>query len=223
MDIDLKKNYTCCDAIIAGEKLLLHPLKAIWWERVKTLLIADLHLGKQGHFRKEGIPVPETVAEKNWAHLRYLLDEFQPETVIFLGDLFHSHMTQEWGDMELLVKIYPHIRFELVIGNHDKMPEFIYRQAGIGIHAQHLILPPFIISHEPLETADEQYYNLAGHIHPAVRLAGKGYQFHRAACFWFKERCGVLPAFGQFTGLYSVHPKATDKIYVVVQQIVLHM
>jgi DNA ligase-associated metallophosphoesterase len=213
--------YKTCEAEIAGEHLLLHPMKAIWWEKEQALLMADLHLGKQGHFRREGIALPEAVGEKNWQHLRYLIENYQPKRVIFMGDLFHSDMTQEWGDLEMLVNLFPNITFELIIGNHDLMPEFIYKQAGMQIHKETLLMPPFLLSHHPLKKFDEKYYNLAGHIHPGVLLGGKGHQYLRMPCFFFGTNCGILPAFGQFTGVYVLTPKKTDKVYVVVKDEVI--
>ena len=36
----------------------LHPSGALYWEEKKTLMLADVHLGKVAHFRKNGIAVP---------------------------------------------------------------------------------------------------------------------------------------------------------------------
>ena len=47
-----------------GEKLDLLPQKAIYYPQHKTLLAADLHLGKAGHFRNAGIAVPVTGKEQ---------------------------------------------------------------------------------------------------------------------------------------------------------------
>ncbi|MHB1176840.1 MAG: hypothetical protein ACYCZO_00750 [Daejeonella sp.] len=41
------------------QTLLLLPEKAILGQEEKTLIIADIHLGKVGHFRKAGIGIPK--------------------------------------------------------------------------------------------------------------------------------------------------------------------
>ena len=40
-----------------GQDLVLLPQKAIYWKQEKTLIAADVHMGKVGHFRKAGIAV----------------------------------------------------------------------------------------------------------------------------------------------------------------------
>jgi metallophosphoesterase superfamily enzyme len=55
---------------------------------------------------------------------------------------------------------------------------------------------------------------LSGHIHPCVRLSGKARNSMTLPCFWFAEKFGVLPAFGDFTGTYRVVPKKGDQVYV---------
>ncbi|NIT59093.1 MAG: metallophosphoesterase, partial [Aliifodinibius sp.] len=59
-------------------------------------MIADLHLGKSGHFRKSGIAVPEEVAQSNLNKLDDILELTSPEHLIILGDLFHSNINNEW-------------------------------------------------------------------------------------------------------------------------------
>ena len=43
---------------INNNHLILHPSGAVYWEEKQTLLLADVHLGKVAHFRKNGISVP---------------------------------------------------------------------------------------------------------------------------------------------------------------------
>ena len=46
------------EIIIFKNHFYLHKTGAIFWKEKDTLLLADIHLGKVGHFRKSGIPVP---------------------------------------------------------------------------------------------------------------------------------------------------------------------
>ena len=54
-------------------QLELLPEMAIHIPQEKTLLLADLHLGKVNHFRRSGIPVPTKTNEKNIDRLIGLL------------------------------------------------------------------------------------------------------------------------------------------------------
>jgi metallophosphoesterase superfamily enzyme len=74
-------------------------------------------------------------------------------------------------------------------------------------------MAPFALVHEPAPVRGG--YALAGHIHPAVRLAERGGQSLRLPCFWFGPRGGVLPSFGAFTGSALVRPRAGDQVFVV--------
>ncbi|MFZ2898549.1 MAG: ligase-associated DNA damage response endonuclease PdeM [Saprospiraceae bacterium] len=200
---------------ISGATLHLHPFRAAFWEEERTLLLADLHLGKAAHFRREGIPAPVLAEDGNFDRLMALLLELRPERVIILGDLFHSHYNPVWEEVGALLRQFEHLRFELVAGNHDLLSEYQYQKTRLEVHAETLNLGPFIFSHHPLEEIPEGLYNLAGHIHPSVRLRGAGMQRERLPCFYFGERQGLLPAFGAFTGTHPIKPSRGDRVFVL--------
>ncbi len=58
-------------------------------------------------------------------------------------------------------------------------------------------------------------YVLAGHLHPGVVLGARGFERLRLPCFHFGNHCGVLPAFGAFTGLHIVRAAAGERVFVV--------
>lgn len=200
---------------IKNEKLYLLPQKAILWPKKKLLLIADLHLGKTSHFRKEGIAVPKDVPSENWKKLHQLLKLYQPQRVCFLGDLFHSIHNKEWIVFGELIEKYSSIQFELVLGNHDILNPEEYQSLGFNVYSESLIERPFIFSHEPVE--NENYYNLAGHLHPGVKLKGSGKQSLKAPCFFFSKNQGILPAFGSFTGLSIIKVKKGDQVFIITE------
>lgn len=201
---------------ICGEVFQLLPHKAIYWPKMKMLLIADLHLGKINHFRKSGIPLPIKANDRNIELLLDLLHLTKPERVICLGDLFHSHYNPEWEVFGEVVKHFSMMSFELVLGNHDVMSDLQYIRKGIQLHDQ-LIIDKFIFTHHPQEDIDDRLYNLAGHIHPGVCLFGKGRQAITLPCFYFGEQQALLPAFGVFTGLARIKPVKEDKVFVIAE------
>ncbi|MFN7119946.1 MAG: ligase-associated DNA damage response endonuclease PdeM [Saprospiraceae bacterium] len=202
---------------ILGEALFLHAWRAVYWQRKKMLLISDLHLGKATHFRKQGIPVPRALSDVNWDKLMSLLLDFQPERVLFLGDLFHSDLNEEWEEFCQLTAQFSHIRFELVPGNHDILLSEHYINARLILHPPVINIEPFIFSHHPLENIPNHYYNVCGHLHPSVCLRGNGRQKLRLPCFYFAENQGILPAFGAFTGTAEVQPRFGDQIYLIAE------
>ncbi|NMM47196.1 ligase-associated DNA damage response endonuclease PdeM [Marinigracilibium pacificum] len=205
---------------IRGEKLTLLPEKGIFWEKESALLIADLHLGKITHFRKHGVALPAGGVMNNWSRLAELIDEYQPKDVYFLGDLFHSDYNHEWTIFEELSTEFERTNFHLIAGNHDILPSFLYDKYQIKVYKEPLIVEPFIFSHHPLEEENE-FYNLAGHIHPGVVMRGPGRQSIRLKCFYFSKSNGVLPSYGDFTGIYNMKVKEDDQVYVITNDTVI--
>ncbi len=201
-----------CQINLEGEELVLLPQKAIYWKKEATLLIADLHLGKANHFQKAGIQLPQYNTEKDWRTLEELLINFKVKTLILLGDLFHSERNLAFNDMLAFRKKHHKINFILIQGNHDILPIEEYDKLRIEVN-QNLFLNPFYLSHEPEQS--NLGYNLCGHIHPGVKLKGKGRQSLRLPCFHFGKKTGVLPAFGSLTGLHLNKVKAQDRLFVI--------
>jgi len=200
---------------IKEQVLHLLPQKAIFWEDKKTLLLSDLHLGKASHFRKSGIPIPTKVLQKDLDCLTHLVDQYHPDTICFLGDLFHSHINQEFDLLQQWLEKYPALKKELVRGNHDILPAAYYKRAGIKVYPIAVTKAPFVFVHDPMEEPDTSKYYFSGHIHPGVHFSGLGRQHLSLPCFYFGENQALLPAFGAFTGLYAIQPKKADQVFVI--------
>ncbi|MGB0430488.1 MAG: ligase-associated DNA damage response endonuclease PdeM [Bacteroidia bacterium] len=204
---------------LKGHQVQLLPLKALMFSELKSLVIADLHLGKASHFRKSGIAVPNQVFDSNIENLIKLLQWEKPKEVIFLGDLFHSTHNNEWNHFSAVIRQFPQIVFKLIIGNHDILDREHYAHSNIQIIEEYLDFDKVRLSHEPIENCTK--YNIYGHLHPGVRMVGKGRQSLRLPCFYFTNQFGVLPAFGTFTGLALQKPKEGERVYVVANNKIL--
>ncbi len=198
---------------ISNNDFKLHPSGTIYWETKKMLLIADVHLGKIVHFRKHGAPVPANAAYKNLEKLTEVVNYFEPETVCFLGDLFHSKLNEEWQDFEKWVE-YNKAKVILISGNHDIIPKYLYEDLGVKVFDE-LLLDGFHLTHHPTEIKGT--FNFSGHIHPGIRMKGVGRQYLRLACFYKTENQLILPAFGNFTGKYILTPSEMDEVFAIVE------
>jgi DNA ligase-associated metallophosphoesterase len=194
-----------------GERLILHPWGAVYWERKDTLWISDVHLGKISHFRKYGAAVPRKALHRNFERLNGLLKYFEPSTICFLGDLFHSHLNREWELFRQWVLNCP-ATLQLVMGNHDIISPIQYEKLGITC-VDFMETTPFLLTHHPQESFEG--YNICGHIHPAVRLQGAGRQRLRLPCFFMNGRQMILPAFGSFTGSHVMEASPGDRIFAL--------
>ena len=198
----------------SGEDLLLLPDKAIWMPEHDILLIADVHLGKISHFRKHGIGLPQNAMMDNMNRLSMLVDSIEPSRVIFLGDLFHSSFNGEWMMLREYMMSKRETSFELIIVNHDILDNSVYEQS-YKTTSRAISIGKLILTHEPIGEIPTDKYNLYGHIHPAVRLNGKGKQSLRLPCYYFAEHHGIMPAFGTFTGMHTITPSPQDHVFVI--------
>lgn len=196
---------------------MLQGSGAIWLPRIKSLLIADLHLGKAMHFRKSGIGIPAQLSELDLQRLDHLIRQWQPTEVIFLGDLFHSQHNAEWDAFGMQITRYRSTRFILVRGNHDILDQDHYDQFGIHVCHDQLRRGPLLLTHEHLTTVPEDCYNLSGHVHPGFRMRGKGRQSITLPCFHLGPTKGLLPAFGRFTGCMPVNRQPADRVWIIVK------
>lgn len=192
---------------------MLLPHKAMLWEKHSALLLSDLHLGKISHFRKEGIPLPSAAEDETLCRLNHILINQLVRRVIILGDLFHSHYNNSWKAFIEFLGKHEKISFDLVMGNHDVLEEHHYVAPNLTIHGEHLIIDNFYLTHHPRLL--KGYYNICGHIHPAVKMNGRGKQGIKLPCFHFRSEQAFLPAFGFFTGSMKIEGSASDHIYAI--------
>ncbi|MDF1695630.1 MAG: ligase-associated DNA damage response endonuclease PdeM [Saprospiraceae bacterium] len=203
---------------IAKEDMRLLAEKAIFLPAYDMLLIADLHFGKVEHFRKNGIGIPSGASNRDISRLEVLIKKVDAKNVVFLGDLFHSKLNNAWEKFQEMVASLNAYEFHLVIGNHDILEKSKYT----GLIVSHQIeIGNLLLTHEPLGVIVEDKYNVCGHIHPAVRMRGRGRQNLKLACFYFGKHTGILPAFGSFTGTHVLKPLADDRVFIVNEGIVL--
>jgi DNA ligase-associated metallophosphoesterase len=203
-----------------NQDLILLPEKAIYWEQQNALLLADLHLGKVGHFRKQGIAIPGDGTNSDYEILSFILDSYPIEKIYVLGDLFHSEYNKELDIFSQWQNNYPSLKIVLIKGNHDILPDSFYHKNNLAIIDEKLKVPPFIFSHQTLENPN-YLYNLSGHIHPAVELRGKGKQSLTLSCFYFGNQFGLLPAFGRYTGKCKINIQPKDQVFAVVENKVI--
>ncbi|MBE8728318.1 ligase-associated DNA damage response endonuclease PdeM [Flavobacterium hungaricum] len=196
---------------IQDEYFNLHSSGALFWEKEKTLIISDVHLGKVSHFRKHGIAIPQNAVAENFKRLTDVIELFCPHKVIFLGDLFHSSKNAEWQLFQDWVTVCTG-KLILVAGNHDIIDEKHYHKIGIEV-VQLLEIGSFFFTHHPTEK--ENFFNFSGHIHPGITLRGLGLQTLKLRCFFQKPNQLILPAFGEFTGKYILKPNQDDIVYAI--------
>ena len=191
---------------LEGESLDLHPERALYWPRRRTLIVADVHLGKDAVFRRAGLPIPAGSVASDLARLEVLVDRFAAERLLVLGDLLHAplHATKdaEWVEQVAAFRArHAALAFDVVRGNHDRQPERVPSSWGLRWLVDPTHEGPFVFMHDARK--DARGYAIGGHLHPVLRL-NSATDSMRLPVFWMRSRYGVLPSFGGFTGGHPI-------------------
>lgn len=201
---------------LANAELWLLADKAIYYPAERALLIADAHFGKAAAYRKLGQPVPHGTTEQNILRLDALLAAYDCAHLIFLGDFLHapeSHAPATLAAIAAWRERHHDLAITLIRGNHDKRAGDPPASLRIEVVPEPLLLGPFALQHEP--DPHPTLHVLAGHVHPAYRLFGKGRQSLRLPCFYVLPDVTLLPAFGAFTGGMNIRRQEKSRVYVV--------
>jgi uncharacterized protein len=198
-----------------GESIRLLPDRAAFLPRTRTLLIADAHLGKAAAFRREGVAVPAGTTDENLQKLARLVGDLAVTRVVFLGDMLHDKVARDataGAFMRWRVR-HAAVQVALVRGNHDKRAGDPPREWNVECIDEPWVLDGLALCHLPQKVSG--CYAIAGHVHPSVRLSGRGRELVRLPCYWFANDYAVLPAFGTFTGMADVEPAEGDAVFVI--------
>ncbi|WP_193213173.1 ligase-associated DNA damage response endonuclease PdeM [Luteolibacter marinus] len=178
----------------------------------RTLVVADLHLGKAIAFQAKGLAIPEGDSDSDLASLATLCQQQNASRLIIDGDLFHSPAGLTTAIEQSLESFMEKlgIPVQLVIGNHDRkiarLPAKLEPVPSIEAAGFHIV-------HDPGEARDDRP-TIAAHWHPVARIADGKRTSLRLPCFLIRGEMLVLPSFGSFTGGAIVEPRKDDRIFV---------
>ena len=199
--------------------VLLLPGRAALLVGTRTLLVADLHLGKAATFRRAGMPVPEGAAQRDLERLAGIVAARRPRRIVILGDLFHARggaTKRVFAEFAAARARMRETEVVLVLGNHDRSVGPLPAMLGIDTCLPQLDEAPFRLVHEPPAAIDREAgpaptgtFTVAGHLHPIVSLRSRAGDRLDERCFAAEPSLLVLPAFGSFTGGHAVRP--TDR------------
>lgn len=210
----------------------MHPSGAVYLPDHATLLVADVHLGKAASFRRLGVPVP---AGSTSATLEALgdalasLGDTPVQHLVFLGDLLHAARGRSPELSAVVGQALTAwrgrasgLRVHLVRGNHDRAAGDPPPEWGIELQTEPWVMGSWALCHEPQTVAGA--YTLAGHWHPCIGLRGGARERLRLPCFWLGDltlhAVGVLPAFGDFTGMHPIQRRQGDRVWAVADEVV---
>jgi uncharacterized protein len=207
------------EILAGGARLRLLPQRAAFLPEPGWLLVADAHLGKAQSFRSQGLPVPGGTTAETLQRLSAALAATGARHIVFLGDLLHAASGRRAATLDAVARWrtdHAGLQLTLVRGNHDSHAGDPPADWGVRCMDGPWPVPGapgLCLAHHP-QTLDGAYV-LAGHLHPAAVLGGRARDSLRLPCFHFGPRCGVLPAFGAFTGMHVVPRGEADRVFVI--------
>jgi DNA ligase-associated metallophosphoesterase len=205
--------------LIHGEELLLHPDRAVIWPRRRSVIVADTHFGKSGHFGRHGIAVPAGAEAADRERLNRLIVEASAQRLIILGDFLHAPLIEDSSDARDLRTWAEHlarnVELHVVAGNHDRGTAAT-RPGPLRWWESLWDDPPFRFLHDAERATtlpSDILFTLSGHVHPVFRLRGRLKKSLRVPVFWQRAGGLVLPSFGLFTGGFAVRPTDDERVY----------
>ncbi len=200
---------------VAGEELYLSSLRAVYWPRERSIMIADVHLGKAESFRVLGAPIPaHQILNDQLTCMSALMKQFECKRVLVLGDLLHAPA----GLTPALVAAVAQwvsatgAQIFLVPGNHDRQLTKVASEWELTLLPAVHTMGPFTFVHEPRAIPGGHVW--CGHLHPAVRMRS-GHDSMKLPAFHIGMNISVLPAFSRFTAGGPITPVHGDRVFAI--------
>ena len=193
---------------VAGVILEAFAEGALWWGDERMLVVADLHFEKGSSFARRGQLLPPYDTAETLLRLSRLIGRLDPKIVVALGDSFHDNdgpARLSPCDRAAIAALQSGRDWVWIAGNHDPAATGL-----AGAHLDVLAIGGLTFRHQP--TMGPVSGELAGHLHPSARVAGRGKSVRRR-CFVGDGSRVVLPAFGAYAGGLNVLDKAFTGLF----------
>ena len=215
-----------------GHAFELFASGAIRWN--STLLVADLHLGKETVFQKSGLAIPSGATQATLHRLQKQIHEMEITRLVVLGDLLHAAIG--WTDalesmLGQTMQAAGGLQWELVAGNHDRRSHQQLRSLGWIVQEPPVFEGTMRWLHEPdspdlpdspdspAPTSENPPFEttLCGHLHPSYIVPIDAKRTAKVPCFWIRPDSIVLPAYGGWVGTHAIQPRRQDRVLLCVE------
>ena len=195
---------------LAGERLMLDPMGALFWPEQRLLAVSDLHLEKGSSFARRGMLLPPWDTHATIDRLTLLLRRWSPATVVALGDSFHDARRVRPAAGHRAAPAERHDRgASLHLGAGQ--PRSRRRPTGWAAHGWKPTPPArWCSATRPSPSADPG--EIVGHHHPKATIPARAGTVSRP-CFVFDGRRLMMPAFGAYTGGLDVRDPAINRLF----------
>ncbi len=191
---------------------------------VRTLVIADIHLGIEWDLYYSGISIPSQV-EKRKKRICGYIKKVKPDRIVLLGDIKHNVPRTSWQEKqevpEFLGSLASFAPVDIAPGNHDGDIEYLIPE-NVTIHDMRgFVLDDAGYFHGhtwPDAELLSVSYVIMSHNHPAIRLTDslghalsepvwirthfieKAMREHYGDIEWMNPEVIIMPAFNELCG-----------------------
>ena len=195
--------------------------RGIYIKSLESLAVADLHLGLEEAYMKQGLTLPRSQYPKIKKMILEFIENYDPERIIINGDVKHEfgeQTIQEYIETKDLLLTLKRVTEVLIVrGNHDNYLISILKRIDIPIYNPTLKIGDYIFTHGHREVDYEGTKNLViAHEHPAITLRDELGVKNRFRCllegYINGTRILVLPALSPLAGGTEINLAPRDKL-----------
>lgn len=164
--------------------------RAIWFERLGIVAVADLHIGYNWAHRHGGQMLPLHQPDDTIGRLQALCDFYNPAELLLLGDIVHRALPLPQIEVELQKLLSELKGVRLIAGNHDR---FLDKLIGTPLETE-CVRSGYLFVHGHLPSSRRERI-VMGHEHPAISVGDGVATSVKCPCFLISRKTMVLPAF----------------------------
>ncbi len=196
--------------IVDNDVELMEGLAIAHIKSINALVVADLHLGYEGHMAKSGVFVPKVNLNKIIKDLQLGLKKSRATSIIVVGDIkneFSNVEQDEFNELHEIIKFCREKRVELLLvkGNHDNFIDRYKEPFKLKTYTGKAHISNYLFFHGdklPELTGEKPRMLIAGHEHPSIGIVNAAGRNERLRCFLIGKYKGikllVLPAISYF-------------------------
>jgi uncharacterized protein len=197
-----------------ADHVLLDGRLALFHKREKWLAIADLHFGYELSRRAAGWLIPFWGMDSITERLFELLNDYEPERLIILGDLVQDRAAR-FEARKLLEHVREFCEVIVISGNHDRQLEGTIELFDSWSSNE------FHFHHGHCAVQKSQLIQVIGHHHPAGSLSDGAGLHLKLPAFVQQKRCWIMPAFSPWAAGTTWLPDEESRIWLCSPQRVL--
>lgn len=177
------------------DNLFLTSDYCVWYEKEKTVLVTDFHLGYESVLREDGISLPAFQKEKLLDRLANIKNRYDPDSLIVLGDFKHNFGRIGSQEFKELLDIMDYLMEDssliMIKGNHDNYLENYTNMKGVPLYEEKIVLDGMTLTHGHLDVRCKGLL-IMGHEHPAIEIKDEVGSTLKYPCFLYNPKCKVL-------------------------------